>query len=126
MHIKHEMKLLKQALLIAVIAFTHLPCAAQKKIAYEFPKEMLPEVKQEFIKQCDKGRILYDMNCAKCHSTFVKKKEIIPDFSPDQLKGYELRVSNAQHEADMPDTKVTAEELGEIMIFLTYKKKNTK
>jgi hypothetical protein len=40
------------------------------------------------------------------------------------LKGYEIRVSNAQREENMPDEKVTAEELGLISTFLLYKKKN--
>ncbi len=97
---------------------------AQQKIAHDFPKEMLPEVKVEFIKQYEKGRILYDVNCARCHSTFVKKKEIVPDFRADQLKGYELRVQNPKHESEMPDELVTAEELGIIMVFLNYKKRN--
>lgn len=102
-----------------------LQCFAQKKqkISYEFPAEMSPAVQSEFAKLCDKGKILYDLNCAKCHNTTVKGKEVIPDFPQEKLIGYELRVSNQQHEADMPDTKVTAEELGLITTFLTYKKK---
>jgi hypothetical protein len=51
-------------------------------------------------------------------------KDIIPDFSADALKGYELRVSNAEHEENMPDEKVTAEELSLISTFLLYKKRN--
>jgi len=50
---------------------------------------------------------------------------VIPDFKPEQLTGYTLRVANAQHEKNMPDTLVTEEELSIIMTFLGYKKKNT-
>lgn len=101
-----------------------IACTAQKELAYELPAEMLPHVKVEYDKRCAKGKILYDMNCARCHNTKVKRKEIIPDFKPEQLTGYTLRVSNAQHESSMPDTLVTEEELGIIMTFLNYKKKN--
>lgn len=99
-------------------------CTAQKEIAWELPVEMLPHVKEEYTKRCEKGKILYDMNCARCHNTKVKRREVIPDFKPEQLTGYTLRVSNAQHEKNMPDTMVTEEELGIIMTFLNYKKKN--
>lgn len=102
--------------------------AQQKKqtatVTYEFPKEMIESVKAEYIKMCDKGKILYDLNCAKCHNKTVNKQVIIPDFTPEALRGYEIRVLNADHEKDMPDELVTAEELVLISTFLTYKKKN--
>lgn len=101
-----------------------LACTAQKEPLYELPQAMLPHVKAEYVKRCDKGKILYDLNCARCHNTKVKRKKIIPDFNPEQLTGYTLRVSNAQHESSMPDTLVTEEELGIIMTFLNYKIKN--
>lgn len=101
-----------------------LACTTQKQALYAFPDAMALPVQKEFARECDKGKILYDMNCAACHNVTVKNKPVIPDFSPEQLIGYELRVSNAQHEGSMPDTKVTAEELGQIMTFLSYKTKS--
>lgn len=119
---------MKRAIAVTIIlsGILGLQCFAQKKqkVTYEFPEQMSPAVQAEFAKLCDKGKILYDLNCAQCHNTKVKGKEVIPDFTQEKLIGYELRVSNQQHEADMPDTKVTAEELGLITTFLTYKKKN--
>lgn len=97
---------------------------AQKNIDYELPAAMAAPVKAEYIKQCDKGKILYDINCSRCHTTKVDGKEIIPDFTSDQLVGYELRVLNPKHESEIPETNVSAEELGLIMTFLTYKKRN--
>jgi hypothetical protein len=100
-------------------------CAVSKAtVEYEFPNEMVEPVRTEFLKICEKGKILYDINCAQCHNIKKGRKEIIPDFTPDQLKGYEIRISNAQHEENMPDEKVTAEELGLISTFLLYKKKS--
>jgi hypothetical protein len=103
-------------------------CVSQKQVTipYVFPEAMPLPVKMEFAKVCDKGKILYDLNCAGCHNIKKGKRELIPDFTPEQLKGYELRVSNAQHEENMPDEKVTAEELSLISTFLLYKKKNNK
>ncbi len=113
-------------LAISVAIFTvYIAIAGQKgKPAYVFPATMPEAIKEDYTKQCDKGLILYEINCARCHSTKEGRKTIIPDFSQEQLIGYELRVKNAQHEANMPETTITAEELGLITTFLTYKKKN--
>lgn len=115
---------MKKQLVSLITGLFLIGCQSQKEIAYELPDEMLPHVKEEYKKRCDKGKILYDLNCAGCHNTRIKRREIIPDFKPEQLIGYSLRVSNAQHEKNMPDTLVTEEELGIIMTFLNYKKKN--
>lgn len=98
-------------------------CAHQKKVAYDFPPAMPESVRSGYMEICNKGKVLYDINCAKCHNMVVKGKDIIPDFSQEKLTGYELRVANREHEGSMPDTKVTAEELVLISTFLTYKKK---
>lgn len=101
-------------------------CVSQKQVSvtYTFPDAMPSPVRTEFSKLCDKGKVLYEINCAGCHNIKKGRRQIIPDFTPEQLKGYELRVSNAQHEENMPDEKVTAEELSLISTFLLYKKKN--
>lgn len=100
-------------------------CYGQKnKLTYEFPAEMAEPVRAEYVKQWEKGKVLYEINCAKCHNTKVKRREQVPDFNQEQLIGYELRVKNPQHESDMQETAVSPEELGLIMTFLTYKKKN--
>ena len=104
-----------------------LQCSAQKKakkVAYEFPEAMAAPVRASFEKECDKGQILYNINCAKCHMTTIDGKQYIPDFTQSQLVGYELRVLNPKHESEIPETTVTAEELGQIMTFLAYKKRN--
>lgn len=99
-------------------------CQTQKKAELEFPEAMLPRVKIENEKRSRQGEVLYNMNCASCHNIKVKGKTKIPDFKPEELKGYALRVSNAKHEQNMPDSLVSEEELAIIMTFLNYKKKN--
>lgn len=118
------MPICKTSIFIGLLAIVLFECTSQKKVPLEFPAAMSAPVKQEYVRLSEKGRILYDINCASCHNTKIHGKTIIPDFSPEQLKGYELRISNARHESALPEANVTAEELGLIMTFLNYKKKN--
>lgn len=101
-----------------------MACLSQKKPEADFPTAMLPDVKEEYAKRFEKGRILYELNCAACHTTKKGRKKVVPDFKPEQLRGYALRVANAEHESQMPDSLVSEEDLGIIMTFLSYKKKN--
>ena len=83
-------------LFVAIVAVSVSACAvSQAKVVYEFPEAMAEPDKMEFLKLCEKGKILYDINCSGCHNIRKRKQEIIPDFTPEQLKGYEIRVSNA-------------------------------
>jgi hypothetical protein len=109
-----------------VSLFLMLACATRKRAPYILPDAMLPHVKLEYAKLCDKGYALYEMACAKCHSTKKWGKEYIPDFSEGQLRGYALRVANTKHETNLSDSLVSEEDLGTIMIFLKYKKKQNK
>lgn len=100
-------------------------CATQKKVTYDFPAEMKEPVRLGFTEQCDKGQILYDINCGKCHTKIVKRKKIVPDFTLEQIETYQIRIANPQHESKMTEEIVSGEELGLIITFLTYKTKNT-
>ena len=121
---EENIKMRIKSIIIFVCISILAACTAQKELGYALPAEMLPQVKAEYAKRCEQGAALYKMSCGKCHNIKKGRKEIIPDFRQDQLIGYTLRVSNAQHEANMPDSLVTEEELGIIMTFLGYKKKS--
>lgn len=108
-------------LLISIIVFA---CNTPKKMTYVFPAEMSPAVQTSYTQICDKGKILYDQNCAKCHTTKKMGRELIPDFTPEQLESYQIRVANQIHEPIMNDELLPAEELGFIMTFLSYKSKS--
>lgn len=82
---------------------------------------MAPHVKAGYVEMWEKGKILYGINCARCHSTYIKKKEVLPEFTDEQLQGYEVRVADPEHEMSVSEAKVTAEELNLITIFLTYR-----
>jgi cytochrome c553 len=111
-------------LIIGLPAFAGNSKKKAGKIPYLFPEGMAPAVREAFTVECDKGQALYNLTCATCHNKRVNGKIIVPDWTADQLVGYELRVLNARHETGIPEEQISAEELGYIMTFLTYKKKN--
>lgn len=118
-------------LIITLFLFLPVLVFAQETVSsdtsgYQLPATMPSHVKTEYAKMCDKGKILYQINCGGCHTKKVDGKNVIPDFSIQQINDYELRVLNPKHESDIPETTVTPEELSLIMTFLTYKIKNTK
>lgn len=99
-------------------------CSAPKKIEYDFPPAMAENIRSEYQKLCEQGRVLYEQHCSGCHTTKIKGKKVIPDFTDQQMVGYGIRISNKRHEESMPDSVISEEELGMISMFFAYKRKN--
>jgi len=97
-----------------------LACAGPKA-SYQFPKEMLPHVRAEYLERCDRGKRLYELNCSGCHTIGKGRNAVIPDFDQVKLQGYAIRIANARHISSMPDSIVSEEELVLISNFLLYK-----
>lgn len=109
-----------------LISFWVLNCQAQKKVEkaeFEFPAMMKENVKQDYLKQCLKGEVLYDQHCGKCHNIKVKRKLVVPDFTAEQVASYDMRLANKAHQTNLGGEEVSTEELVYIISFLTYKKK---
>ena len=61
--------------LIFITALWLIACVSQPKIQfYDFPADIAEEAKVANLKLIEKGRILYNINCAKCHNTKEKGK----------------------------------------------------
>lgn len=101
-------------------------CTSQKKVTYVFPDAMAKPVQEEYYRLSEKGRVLYEINCASCHNKKVKGKTVIPDFTEEQMGAYSIRIVNEIHEDNVSEARVSAEELNLITYFFTYKKKNSK
>ncbi len=118
---------MKKVIILSVCSLIAILTTAQKKqtkVEYVFPDAMAQPVRDQYLKLCDKGKVLYELNCAKCHNTLQKGKTLIPDFTEEQLGAYSIRVANPRHEEHVSEASVSAEELTLISTFLTYKKKN--
>ncbi len=108
-------------LFVAVVGL--YACATQPKIQYyDFPDDIAEEAKIENRKMIEKGRILYNINCAKCHDKKEKGKIVLPDFTHAQLDAYTIRLKNESHVSALPDNRITPEELEAIQYFFAYKK----
>ena len=116
------MKILRILSFVLVLA-SGLSCTSQAKIQYyDMPADIAAEAKTANLTTIEKGRILYNINCAKCHNTKDKGKIFLPDFTNEQLESYTIRIKNEVHVNSLPENKVTAEELEAIQFFFAYKK----
>src|SRR6478735_8059081 len=87
-----------------LMAAVVLNCQVQKKpekAVFEFPMAMKEQVKVDFQKQCLKGEVLYDMHCSQCHNVQVKRKMVVPDFTVEQVMGYDMRLANKSHQSKL-------------------------
>lgn len=117
------MKYITCILFFLVVIVCLAACVTQPMIQYyDFPSDIAEEAKTANRKMLEKGRILYNINCAKCHNKKINGRIIIPDFTQDQLDSYIIRIKNEVHINTIPETRVTAQEMEAIQFFFTYKK----
>ncbi len=111
-------------ILVFLLVIGCLPaCVTQPKTQfYDFPSDIAEEAKTANRKMLEKGRVLYNINCAKCHNKKINGRIIIPDFTQDQLDSYIIRIKNEVHINSIPETRVTTQEMEAIQYFFTYKK----
>jgi mono/diheme cytochrome c family protein len=56
-------------LFITALVFAVAACVTQPKLQYyEFPSDITDEARTGNLKNIEKGRVLYNLNCAKCHN----------------------------------------------------------
>lgn len=117
------MKNKKVILFLIIVVIILAACAMQPRIRYyDFPSDIAEEAKAANQKMLEKGKILYEINCAKCHNKKLNGRIIIPDFTNEQLESYTIRIKNEIHASAIPENKITAEELEAIQFFFAYKK----
>ena len=97
------------------------------EINYNLPDDSLSmndSAKKEFVKSFDKGQIVYNLICAKCHNKIVNGLEVVPDFSLPQLMDYEIRIQYPIHQERLSPENLSATELDDVVNYLRYKKKS--
>ena len=100
-------------------------CSTQKKTVYVFSDAMSKPTQEEYERLSEKGRILYEINCASCHTKKVSGKTIVPDFTEEEMGAYSIRIANEIHEDKVSEALISAEELNLITYYFMFKQKNT-
>lgn len=108
-------------LLLATIVLLLPRCGSQKEFAFDYPPNITADSQTVFVQHFKKGHVLYDLNCATCHTQVVDGKKVIPDFSLPQLLDYEMRFQYQPHEEPLKETRVSVQDLDDIQVFLQYK-----
>lgn len=117
------MKNITAFILIGITALWFAACVTPAKIEYfDFPSDIAEEAKAANRKMIEKGKILYNINCSKCHNKKEKGKIILPDFTSEQLESYTIRIKNETHVNSLPESRISVEELEAIQFFFNYKK----
>ena len=75
-------------IIVIICAIALIECTAHKKIEYNVPKSLPPEIRAIFLERCEKGRILFKLNCSGCHGIFTRGRDGVPNFTKDQIKSY--------------------------------------
>lgn len=101
-----------------------LSCLGKKSAQYTLPQGLTEQEKKAFELRFKKGEELYKTNCAKCHNyNEGRKKNMIPDFNPLQLKNYTIRVQNKDHNRSLSEQQISEQDLAAVVHFLMYRKK---
>lgn len=110
----------------AVLLFFFSSCAT-KKVEYAFPDNAkeLPGY-PELMEHLNSGKKLYKEYCTKCHGVLTKGKKDIPNFSRVQLDNYNAAFIKKDPKNHAVAQKLTQEQLGDIILFLTFIKRDKK
>jgi mono/diheme cytochrome c family protein len=86
---------------------------------------MSAETRSIYMERLDKGKMLYKVNCSKCHGIFTKGKDSIPNFTKDQVDNYRSAVLMAKNKTDhAAAAKMSPQQLEYVILFLTLRKHN--
>lgn len=97
----------------------------KKEPIFDYPEYIYTDTgKVRFVKEFNKGRIIYKQTCAKCHNVTKDGKVYYPDFSIPQLIDYEMRIQYPAHEDELKETNLSPLEFDWVVLFLQFKKKN--
>lgn len=113
---------IKTKIIIVTLAMLAVACKARQKLPYEFPPEIKGDELTMKITEFNKGKALYELNCARCHTTKVKNKDVTPDFTEQQMDNYEMRMINVPHTDNLKE--LTEDDLILIKTYFLYKRKS--
>ena len=96
-----------------------LACNTQQKIVMqELPDGLTEEQKKIVLDNRELGMKMYKQNCAKCHGIFGNGKDSIPNFSKEQMDGYQKDFMLGDPKNHAVAARLTDVELDAILRFI--------
>lgn len=106
------------------LASTFYQCSPGKNIEYNIYEGLQPEDKAFILSTVESGKGLYKEYCSNCHGIFTKGKEEIPNFSKEAMDDYKNSFVLKDKKNHSVASDLTSEELDQILIFLTFYKRD--
>ena len=107
-----------------IIYLLIVECTTQKKAEYNISPDVGEPNRSLLIERCEKGKILYKINCSECHGIYTKGKDSIPNFTDQQIDNYTaLALADPENHAVMK--KISSQQLDYILTFLRLRKKES-
>ena len=98
-------------------------CATtQQTFEYNINPNLTGQPRQDLLDQLDQGRVLYKLNCSKCHGIFTKGKNKIPNFTKIQVELYRARFAARDSINHAFAQKMTPEDVNATLYFLLLRK----
>jgi len=115
---------MKKSFAICVLSVMILFACTTRKVEYAFPDDAkaLPGY-PELMEHLEAGKKLYKAHCTGCHGVFTKGKKGIPNFSRVQLDNYNSNFIKKDPKNHAVAQKLSKDQLNDIIIFLTFVKK---
>ena len=110
-----------KALIFIVAAVILTGCLLHKKTQYNYPEGIPGEEKVKLHAFLEKGRKLYEMNCAKCHDSTGKST---PDFSVQQIDNYTAATLKRDPKIHAVAANMDPEQLFAVFSYLRLRKKS--
>lgn len=108
-------------LFLAVVLYQ---CSPGKNIEYNIYEGLQPEDKAYILTMVESGQGLYKEYCSQCHGIFSKGKDHIPNFSKEAMDDYKTSFVMKDEKNHSVATNITSEELDQILMFLTFYKRD--
>jgi len=94
-------------------------CSTQQKVVMQdLPEGLTDAQKKIVLDNRELGIKMYKQNCAKCHGIFGKGKDSIPNFSKEQMDGYQKDFMLGDPKNHAVAAKLTEVELDAILRFI--------
>ena len=97
-------------------------CKPQKEVEYDIPSHYTPQARENAIDWFEKGKVLYRMNCAKCHGIYDRGKDSVPNFTKTQIDNYNAMYIKGDTSNHAVAVKMSSEQLYYVLTFLRLRK----